>query len=170
MAVIATYNHAQITPDGEEDDRPGPAILLQRLTEAESLIAPGGLRVRDSATGLTVNPSCCCGLESWQEWSQVAPGQSPWLGHDPAPWTEHLGHTIRVWPDGGFEEAPPAGTTPIEIPATGLSGLIADAHRQLQDFLNLLAPWALALVGDPATSLGNALATHFNVDWTAASQ
>jgi len=170
IAVIAVYNHDHITPPGEEDDHPAPARLIQRITQAESLIAPGGLRVRDTATGLTVNPGCCCGLEDWQEWNQAAAGQSPWLGHSPAPWTEYLGHAIRVWPDGGDEPAgaaPPAGVLPIEIPASDLPRLIASAHQQLQRFLDLLEPWALPLAGSAAGSLAPALATHFHVTWPA---
>ncbi len=134
------------------------------------MIAPGGLRVRDTATGLTLSPSCCCGLEGWQEWNRVAPGQSPWLGHTPTPWVEHLGHKIRVWPDGGDEAAPPAGTSPVEIPASDLPGLIASAHKQLQDFLELIEPWARPLAGTTASSLGRALATHFHVSRAAPTR
>jgi hypothetical protein len=167
IAVIAVYNHDHITPPGEEDDHPAPARLIQRITQADSLIAPGGLRIRDTSTGLTVSPGCCCGLEHWQEWNQAAVGQSPWLGHSPAPWVEHLGPTIRVWPDGGDEAVPPAGALPIEIPASDVSRLIASAHQQLQGFLDLLEPWALPLAGSNAGSLGSALATHFCVNWPA---
>jgi hypothetical protein len=170
MAVIAVYNHDHMSPPGEEDDQLAPAQLIQRITQADSLIAPGGLRVRDTVTGQAVNPGCCCGLEDWQEWNQVAAGQSPWLGHSPAPWVEHLGHTIRVWPDGGDEPAnaaPPAATVPIEIPASGLPRLITGAHQQLQGFLDLLESWALPLAGPIAGSLAPALATQFHVSWPA---
>lgn len=170
IAVIAVYNHDHITPPGAEDNHLAPARLIQRITQAESLIAPGGLRVRDTATGLTVKPGCCCGLEDWPEWNQVAAGHSPWLGHNPAPWTEHLGHAIRVWPDGGDETpnaAPPAGVLPVEIPASDFPRLIAGAHQQLQGFLDLLEPWAIRLAGPTASSLGPALATQFHVSWPA---
>jgi hypothetical protein len=151
----------------EEDEHPRPARLIQRIAQADYLIAPDGLRVRDTATGLTVSPSCCCGLETWQEWNQVAAGQSLWLGHSPTPWVEHLGHTIRVWPDGGDEAVPPAGTSPIEIPVSDLPGLIASAHKQLQNFLDLLEPWSPPLAGTTASSLGPALTAHFHVSWPA---
>jgi hypothetical protein len=177
MAVIAVCNG--IAPYGEEDEHLSPAELIQRIIQteedADSLWAPGGLRVRDTATGLTVSPGCCCGLEGWQEWNQVAAGQSPWdiwLGHDPTPWVEHLGHKIRVWPDGGpggYEAGPPAGTSPIEIPVSDLPGLIAGAHKQLQDFLDLLEPWARPLAGATAASLGHALAAHFHVNRSATT-
>jgi hypothetical protein len=172
IAVIAVYNRGRITPPGEEDDdHPAPARLIQRIAQAESLITSGGLRVRDTDTGLTVDPGCCHGLEDWQEWNQVAARQSPWLGDSPAPWTEHLGHAIRVWP-GDCEElprdaAPPAGIPPIEILVSDLPRLVASACRQLQGFLDLLEPWALPLAGSAAGSLGPALATHFHVNWPA---
>jgi hypothetical protein len=160
MAVIAVYNH--IAPFGG-DGNPDPAQLIQRITQADALVAPGGLRVRDSVTGLTVSPSCCCGLEAWQEWHHVAAGQPPWLGHSPTPWVEYVGNTIRVWPDGGLGEASSAETTPIEIPVSDLPSLTARPHRQLQDFLDLIEPWALPLVGATAGSLRHALAAHFHV-------
>ena len=128
------------------------------------MIAPGGLRVRDTA-GLTVTPGCCCGLEDWREWNQLVPGQPLWLGHSPAPWAEHLGHAIRVWPDGGETAVPPAGAYPIEIPASDLPGLTATAHRQLQDFPDLVQPRAIPLAGTTADSLSPALAAHFHVTW-----
>jgi hypothetical protein len=165
IAVIAVCNQDCIESSGEEDEQLSPAGLIQRIAQADSLIAPGGLRVRDTTAGLTVNPSCCCGLEGWQEWHQVAPWQSPWLGHTPTPWVELLGDKVRVWPDGGDEAVPPAGTSPIEILASELPRLIEGAHQQLHDFLDLVEPWALPLAGAAADSLGSALAAHFHVSW-----
>lgn len=166
MAVIAVYNHDRITPPGKEDDRrPGPAELIERIVQADSLIAPGGIRVRDIDSNLAVAPGCCCGLEDWPEWDQVTQGQSPWLGHDPAPWAEHQGAIVRVWPDGGDAAVPPAGALPIEIPVDDLPRLIADAHKQFRDFLDLLGPWALPRAAASATLLGPILASHFHVSW-----
>ena len=170
MAVIAVYNHNRMASSGEHHEPPSPAELIRRITQADSLVAPGGLRVRDTLTGLTVSPSCCCGLEGWQEWNLIAPGRSPWLGHTPTPWVEHLGQKIRVWPDGGDEAVPPAGTSPVEFPVSDLPGLIASAHKQLQDFLDLLEPWARPLAGETASSLGHALATHFHVTRAAPTR
>jgi hypothetical protein len=141
-----------------------PARIIQCITQADSQIAPGGLRIRDTDAGLTVSPGCCAGLEDWREWEQAADGQSPWLGHDPAPWTEHLGSKIRVWPDGGLEgEAPPSAGPPVEIAVCNLPGLIADAHQKLQDFLDLLEPWGFPLAGQAADGLAPALAAHFHI-------
>jgi hypothetical protein len=76
---------------------------------------------------------------------------------------EHLGDKIRVWPDGGDEAVPPAGTSPIEILASDLPRLIECAQQQLQDFLDLVEPWALPLAGAAADSLGSALAALVRV-------
>lgn len=168
LAVIAIYNDIAL-PAEKEDERPSPAHLIQRIAQADSLTAPGGLQVRDTATGLTVSPSCCCGLETWQEWNHIAAGQTPWLGHSPTPWVQYHGHNLRVWPDGGQEAVPPAGVSPIEFPVSDLPGLIASAHKQLQDFLDLLGPWTLPLAGTTAGNLGSALAAHFDVNWPAPS-
>lgn len=167
MAVIAVYNHEHLASSGDEDEDPGPTRLIQRITQADSLIAPGGLRVRDTASGLVVSPGCCGELEGWREWNQAPDGLSPWLGHDPAPWIEHLGGKIRVWPDGGIESeaVPPAGSSPVEIAASDLPGLIADAHKKLQDFLDLIEPWARPLAGGAAGGPAAALAAHFHVSW-----
>jgi hypothetical protein len=66
--------------------------------------------------------------------------------------------------DGGDEAVPPAGTSPLEIPAGDLPGLIASAHEQLKDFLELIEPWAIPLAGTAAGDLGLALAAHFHVN------
>jgi hypothetical protein len=81
---------------------------------------------------------------------------------------EHLGDTIRAWPDGGEEAVPPDGASPIEIPAGDIPGLIEGAHKQLADFLDLIEPWAIPLAGAVGSDLGPALATHFHVDWPAS--
>lgn len=171
MAVIAAYNYDRmkhVTPRRKDKDhRPAAIRLIEGITQADGLIAPGGLRVRDTVTGAAVNPGCCCGLEDWQDWKNVAAGESPWFGHDPEPWVEHLGTVIRAWPDGGDEEAPSTTGTPIDIPADDLPRLIAGTRERLQGFLALLEPWALPLVGATAASLAPILATHFNVTWPA---
>lgn len=165
MAVIVAYNEDTLEEDGNEvPEGSGPAGALQRLTRAECLIAPGGLRVRDTDTGLAVNPGCCAGLEDWREWEQIPGGESPWLGHDPSPWAEHLGSKIRIWSDEVREgQTPPSAGPPIDIPAGVLPGLVASAGQKLQDFLDLIEPWALSLAGPAAGGLAPILAAHFRI-------
>src|SRR5579859_4713922 len=68
-------------------------------------VAPGGLAAIDERQ--QIEPSCCSGLEGWREWHQLltTPDQSPWMGHDPAPWIERSGTDFLVWPDGGLSDA-----------------------------------------------------------------
>ncbi|MFD3696197.1 hypothetical protein ACFWUZ_08540 [Streptomyces sp. NPDC058646] len=61
------------------------------LADAECLIAPGGVQLRDAATGVRIPPGCCFGLESWRDWAVLAEGRMPeWTGHGPLPEVEFL--------------------------------------------------------------------------------
>lgn len=163
MAVIANYS----VPASDEDAvEPDGSEFIRRMTDAECLIAPGGLRIRDTTNGIAVNPGCCFGLESWREWLDVPHGLTPWLGHAPSPWIQQTGQTIRIWPDGG-EQATPHRGPPIEIPIMELPELIDAAQHQLCDFLYLVEPWADAL-GLPGTrELPAALDRHFHITETS---
>ncbi len=47
---------------------------------------PGGFAALDQ--GKLIGPSCCCGLETWQEWLDIlTTHRTPWIGHDPAPFS-----------------------------------------------------------------------------------
>lgn len=96
IATMAGYNSSRV------DDRPtDPAdAFLSSLLHEEGFVAPGGLRVQDAGTGTTLTPGCCCGLEGWRGWLEIADGGELWLGHDPTPWAEQLGDTVRLHPDG----------------------------------------------------------------------
>ncbi|GAA2983877.1 MULTISPECIES: hypothetical protein [Streptomyces] len=78
MAMLADYNSPtggddrSLTDDGE---------AIRGLLETDEVIAPGGLCVRDIRNNVTVRPGCCCGLEDWREWLDVADGETLWLGH-----------------------------------------------------------------------------------------
>jgi hypothetical protein len=122
MAVIAEYNCAE---------------ALQSLLDGACLFAPGGLRIRDTATGTAVNPGCCCGIEGWRGWFELLDGAEPWFGHSPTPKTEHHGDLVRLWPD----EDDTAGR-PVEVTRTDLAGLLQTAHDVLRGFLRLAGEWA----------------------------
>ena len=158
MAVLAIYNRT-----GQDTAAQGASALLRHMIDASCLIAPGGLRVHDTATGATVNPGCCFGLETWREWQTVIDGQAPWLGHSPSPWIEHLDRRIRIWPDGGGQAAPATAKTPVEITIVELPGLVNAAHRQLREFLDLVEPWAVALGEPRARELASAIGRHFHI-------
>ncbi|WP_369252002.1 hypothetical protein [Streptomyces sp. R41] len=134
MAVLAGYNKTQ-----RKRHDPGPAnglAMLRRLVSVESVVAPGGLRLRDAATGVTVSPGCCFGLENWRDWLGLLEGETPWLGHDPAPGVEHSGALVRLWPDA---ERP--ADLPIEMPLSELPVLLDSVRSALAGFLGLVERW-----------------------------
>ncbi|MFD4549950.1 hypothetical protein ACFWOX_05100 [Streptomyces sp. NPDC058467] len=134
MAVLSGYNttHERHDPGPEED-----AALLRRLVSVESVTAPGGLRLRDAATGVTVAPGCCFGLENWRDWLHLLDGETPWLGHDPTPGVEHRGGLVRLWPDAERPAGPP-----IELPLSELPRLLGSVRSTLAGFLGLVERWA----------------------------
>ncbi|GAA2237293.1 MULTISPECIES: hypothetical protein [Kitasatospora] len=143
VATIAGYNRSRADPNPADP----AAAYLSPLLHEEGFVAPGGLRVQDTATGATLNPGCCCGLEDWRAWLEVADGGEMWLGHDPMPWAEQAGETIRLHPD---EERP--GPV-IEFPRAALRRLLAEVQQDLADFLLLLADWAGRYTPDSADAL-----------------
>jgi hypothetical protein len=96
LAMLADHNSRT-----GDDDRPvkGASEAIRRLLDTDKVIAPGGLRVHDTRTNVTVQPACCCGLEDWREWLDVADGETLWLGHDPSPRLEHADEFVQLWPD-----------------------------------------------------------------------
>ena len=72
-------------------------VMKEVLSEDEIVIAGGILFVGENRN---IFPSCCCGLESWNEVLDAAIGKSsPWLGHDPYPCFEYVVNNIRIWSD-----------------------------------------------------------------------
>ncbi|WP_369213771.1 hypothetical protein [Streptomyces flavofungini] len=139
MAVLACYNNDLHKREAAEPGADAEAVVEQvrGLVSAECVMAPGGLRVRDTATGVTVPPGCCFGLENWRDWLDLLDGAEPWLGHDPTPRVEHVGATVRLWPD---EDRPDA--FPIDLPLARLPVLMRSVQDQLADFLASVEEWA----------------------------
>jgi hypothetical protein len=156
MAVIAQASRA--VPGSEND----AVQILRNLANARGLIAPGGLRARDTAKDLEITPSCCCGLEAWREWREVVDGGAVWLGHDPTPWIEQLGPTIRIWPDDSTP-LQTAGESAIEIALTDLAELIDAAEVQMKGFLEQVRSWAVGLHHPEVEHLVAALDRSFHI-------
>ncbi|MFI0898750.1 hypothetical protein [Streptomyces sp. NPDC020983] len=137
LAMLADYNARA----GDGDDPPADAeALLRALLDTDRILAPGGLRFHDTATGVTVVPGCCCGLEDWREWLEVTAGGSLWLGHDPSPRIEHHGAAVHLWPDGAGAPGPPGGP-PLEIPLAGLPAILRGVQDDLRGFLTVARQW-----------------------------
>ncbi|TRO59809.1 MULTISPECIES: hypothetical protein [unclassified Streptomyces] len=135
MAVLTSYNK------GQRERRPrAPKDSLEqvgRLVATECVVAPGGLRIRDTVTGVTAVPGCCSGLENWRDWLDLMNGDEPWLGHDPTPRIEHAGAVARLWPDGDRPEG-----LPIELPLAQLPQILGSVQDRLVGFLGAVEAWA----------------------------
>ncbi|MFJ5077868.1 hypothetical protein ACIP8Z_25145 [Streptomyces sp. NPDC088553] len=128
--------------------------FLHGLLTVEDLFAPGGLRVTDTATGVTLLPGCCNGLDERRDWFEVLDGDG-WagFGHDPSPLAERVGDAVRLTVDTDRADSPV-----IELPVTELRRLLADAERDLTDFHRLAAEWTTRYVPGHATAVADALA------------
>ncbi|MGW6564882.1 hypothetical protein [Streptomyces sp. NPDC054975] len=136
---IASYN--DIDPDGSQPPRPADALdsFLHGLLTLDNLVAPGGLRVTDNATGITFLPGCCDGLEDWRDWHQfIEDGSLLGFGHEPAsPVAERFGDVVRL-----TVNAEQSDSLVIELSVAELRNLLTGAERDLTDFLTLAANWA----------------------------
>jgi hypothetical protein len=134
IAVLTSSNDGDHEDRGRSED--GAADRVGHLMTAERVIAPGGLRLRDTVTGVTVSPSCCSGLEDWRDWLGLVNGEEPWLGHDPTPHIEHLRASVRLWPDEDLRRE-----SSIDLPRAQLPELLGSVRDQLVGFLAAAEEW-----------------------------
>ncbi|MGW7087330.1 hypothetical protein ACWGH2_28070 [Streptomyces sp. NPDC054871] len=129
MAVLVSYNKR---PRKRGERHAGDGMeRARRLLSAECVVAPGGLRIRDTVTGVTASPGCCFGLENWRDWLGLLKGEEPWLGHDPEPRAEHAEEgIIRLRPDAARHEE-----LHIDIPQAELGELLGSVQDDLAGFL-----------------------------------
>ncbi|MFJ9033503.1 hypothetical protein ACIRQP_34365 [Streptomyces sp. NPDC102274] len=135
MAVLTSYNH-----DGSDDPAPDTKAgirRIQNLLDVDLVIAPGGILLQDTTTGVVIAPGCCFCLESWRDWFGLMHGEEVWLGHGTAAQVEHRGTLVRIWPD-----TDPPAKIPIELPLAELPDLLQTVHDKLNGFLALAEPWA----------------------------
>ena len=90
LIALAQYNEVADYSDWHS--------LIGKLSEAEKLLLPGGLRINNSE--VTIESGCCCGVEEWRDQLTALEGCSPWWGHDPAPWAELDENDVVIWSDG----------------------------------------------------------------------
>ncbi|MET9822639.1 MULTISPECIES: hypothetical protein [Streptomyces] len=155
MAVLTSYNksHHKARARGPEDS----TGQVSQLLSTDQVIAPGGIRIQDTSTGVTAPPGCCFGLENWRDWLDFMNAEEPWLGHDPTPRTEHTGTTVHLWPDAEH----PAGA-PIALPLARLPELLGSVQAQLIAFLASVEEWATRY----APPLADALVAKLDEDLT----
>ncbi|MFD0418363.1 hypothetical protein [Streptomyces sp. NPDC127108] len=165
-AVMRIASCNDVAPDGDRPPRPADALgsFLHGLLTFDHLFAAGGLRVTDHSTGVTFLPGCCDGLEDWRDWHQFLDGGSLLgFGHDPlSPVAERFGDTVRLTVNADQSDSPA-----IELSITKLRNLLADAERDLADFLALAADWASSHLPGHCVPVTAALARVLGLPTTA---
>ncbi|WP_280887579.1 hypothetical protein [Streptomyces sp. LBL] len=153
---IADYNN--VDSDGDPAPQSANALgsfLHGLLTVEDDVVAPGGLRVIDTSTGITFLPGCCDGLESWRDWHRFVDDGNPLgFGHDPvSPIAERFGDTVRLTVNADQRDSPV-----IALSVTEFRHLLASAERDLAEFLALAADWASGHLPDYCAPVTAALA------------
>jgi len=132
---LADYNQISLNND--------LSVIIQLILAKKGLILPGGIAA--ISTDKEIQPSCCSGLESWREWANfLKTEQAPWWGHDPSPWVELRGETVRFWSDGGLELEPARKAFYLEMSRSQFKGAIASVQADLRGFLSALGNWGMA--------------------------
>ncbi|MFV5997458.1 hypothetical protein ACNPQM_34990 [Streptomyces sp. NPDC056231] len=128
----------------EEEHGPCPTdplgTFLHGLLTMPDLFAAGGFRVTDNTTDTVfVEPGCCNGLETWQDWLDVLDGTGcSYFGHDPSSVAERVGDIVRLKLDAHGTDGSPV----IELSVDQVRRLVAGAQQDLRDFLSLAGTWA----------------------------
>ncbi|MFF7072012.1 hypothetical protein [Streptomyces pseudovenezuelae] len=154
----------------EPEDEPEPCstdplgTFLYGLLTLPDLVANGGFRVTDDATGTVfVEPGCCSGLETWRDWLEVLDGTGcASFGHDPFSTAERFGDTVRLTLDAHAKDAGPT----TELPVDQLRTLTTGAEQDLRDFLALAATWAEEHLPAQAVPVTAALARALDLEPT----
>nr|WP_184754594.1 hypothetical protein [Streptosporangium album] len=157
MAVIFRYGDIPTEPISDLHH-----LLDRHLVEAEALVAPGGLRVRDTTTNAEILPGCCCGLENWREWRNVLYKKDIWLGHDPGTDLEYIVGAVRLRQESYAHSL--TSPTQVEIQLDDLPALLATAHLRLQGFLSLVHKWASEATPRAADRLVTVLDENFEIN------
>ncbi|CAM3186614.1 hypothetical protein [Stackebrandtia soli] len=150
-ANVAREDDAERTGDSR-------AAFVDGLLTEEFPIAFGGLRIVDTVSNTVFNPGCCHGLEEWRDWFRSFDGGPVWFGHDPSSMVERDGRTMRLTVDAEEENS-----RVIELPVDELRRLLAQAERDLGDFLMLARSWATGHLPEQVSDFTIAMAKALNV-------
>lgn len=135
--------------------------VLDRILKAESLILPGGLQAIFGDQ--VIDPSCCCGLETWREWQVfLTTGNSPWLGHDPSPWVEASNEQVSIWSGGGLGEST-QNAFRIDISRSTFRQALQNVEQDLQNFLYCVESWAQTIGFKQSTDLSRKINDCFDI-------
>ncbi|MGA5325317.1 hypothetical protein ACPCJT_04720 [Streptomyces griseoincarnatus] len=156
-AVMSVAAHNEVVAAADDHpSRPADPLgsFLHGLLTMDDLFASGGLRVMDTASGVTLLPGCCNGLEERRDWFDVLDGDG-WasFGHDPSPLAERHGDAVRLTVDADRGDSPV-----IELTVGELRCLLTGAERDLTGFLALAAAWAIRQLPGHAAPVTSALA------------
>ncbi|MEV0740152.1 hypothetical protein AB0I51_30410 [Streptomyces sp. NPDC050549] len=105
-AVMSIADCDTVEPgNGTHPPRPTDALgaFLHGLLGTDGLFAPGGLRITDTASGTTLLPGCCNGLDEHRDWFEVVDGGWACFGHGPSPVAERHGSVVRLTVDAEDE-------------------------------------------------------------------
>jgi hypothetical protein len=152
--MLIAYCNEYDVDDEEAPPRPVDPIglFLYGLVTREYVFVPGGLRVVDTSTGLTLTPGCCTGVEDWRNWFLVFDGDSFVGGHDPADAAERHGDVVRLTLD-----ADKADSLFFDVPVDQLRELLTQAERDLVDFHALATDWLRRQLPEQADAVSAAL-------------
>lgn len=110
---------------------------LKHFIDDEGFVLSGGLIFRENGEE-KFGPSCCCGLEDWDQWLDVPNGKTNfWNGHDPSCAVEINEGKIKIWQDEQLKNENPS----IEFSAEEFVEKMAQVEKDLKDFLMRLSQW-----------------------------
>ncbi|MGG3471497.1 hypothetical protein ABES02_29035 [Neobacillus pocheonensis] len=91
LILLFGYNNIEVKQSLEDS--------FNELFNEDQVAISGGIAFFEDQNK-KILPSCCCGLEDWNEvYHSVRSKSSPWLGHDPNPGIIYQGNYVRVWSD-----------------------------------------------------------------------
>jgi hypothetical protein len=136
VAQLAKYNSIELQKSAIE-------VLGNILDTGKQFVLPGGVCVIKDEEEIVI-PGCCCGLESWRGWFSFLENQeSPWMGHDPAPWIEINNNQIRIWANGGISGDQKADF--VDVSMEKYKRNFQSMEQDLQNFLFCLESWAMGI-------------------------
>lgn len=156
IAQIAAYNQINITLDKKE--------IINNLINKNGLVVGGGLKTVENDKFII--PSCCCGLEGWNEWLLLSPEfTGVWLGHDPSPYIEFVTEkqVYEVWSNGNLGESSDKSFS-IEFSTEEMRKALNRVSQDLKDFIFVLDSWAKDLFPKQSDKLVETFKTNFHIE------